>query len=213
MISASTPYSLASARIGAGQFAVVAAQAHDLEAHLVARDAGGGVHMGGVAEEEDALAGQIGAVDRCATTRAGAGGFRRPSAATPAICGHFGDEIAGGADADRHGLGVGLAAARAPCQRAAASAVSGYSSTLKCAAPRRAMSAGVAPIGAHDVHVDAHLGQQAGRSPSMSSRWRKPRRGGADQVAGDPRGPLHRARPVRATIWKKVSSAPKFSLR
>jgi hypothetical protein len=67
--------------------------------------------MGGVAEEEHALAGQIGAVDRGDHQ-----GRRRRLSSRSRLhtgdLGHLGDEIAGGADADRHGLGVGLAQVR-----------------------------------------------------------------------------------------------------
>ena len=46
------------------KFAVVAPETNNLETHLVAGDAGGGLHMGRVAKEEHALAGEISAVDR-----------------------------------------------------------------------------------------------------------------------------------------------------
>jgi hypothetical protein len=44
---------------GPRELAVVAAKTHDLEPHLVPGDARGGFHMGGVPEQEDALAGEI----------------------------------------------------------------------------------------------------------------------------------------------------------
>ena len=44
--------------------AAVAAQAHHLKAQLLAGDAGGGHRMGGIAEDEHPLAGEIGRVDR-----------------------------------------------------------------------------------------------------------------------------------------------------
>jgi hypothetical protein len=83
VISGSTPYSLP-ARGWPGEFAVVAAQAHHLEAHLVARDAGSGHHMGGVAEQEHALAGQVGAVDDADHQGMAQAGFRGPFSAVDA---------------------------------------------------------------------------------------------------------------------------------
>ena len=55
----------------AGEFAIVAAEPDDFEAELVARDAGGGDGVGRVAEDEDALAGQIGRVRPSGSTTAG----------------------------------------------------------------------------------------------------------------------------------------------
>jgi hypothetical protein len=48
----------------AGELAAVAAKAADLEAQLVIGDPGRGDRVGGIAEDEDPLAGQIGGIDR-----------------------------------------------------------------------------------------------------------------------------------------------------
>ena len=53
----------------AGEFAVEAAEAADGEAEFVRGNAGGGGGMGRIAEDEDTLAGEVGAVDRPAPPR------------------------------------------------------------------------------------------------------------------------------------------------
>ena len=63
---------------------------------------------------------------------------------------------------------------------------------MKCAAPRRAMSAGVAPMGAVDVHLDAEVGQQP-RDLGHVVAVAEAERGGAEEVAGHARGALHGA--------------------
>ncbi len=57
----------AASRLGAnltGEFAGVAAEAADLEAEFFACDPGGGDGVGGVTEDEDALGGEVGRIDR-----------------------------------------------------------------------------------------------------------------------------------------------------
>ena len=92
----------------AGKFAAVSAQAHHLKTHLLAGDAGGGHHVGGVAKNIDPLAGQVGRIDRLGVP-VGVGVAR-------VLCGlgqageraDFGDEVACGVAAQGHGLGVRL---------------------------------------------------------------------------------------------------------
>ena len=86
----------------------VAAQADHLEAQLLGGDAGRGDGVGRVAEDEDALAGEVGAVDaaRVPGQPRIARGVRRRQAGQRR---HLGQEVARGADADRHGGGVRLA--------------------------------------------------------------------------------------------------------
>ena len=93
----------------AAELAAVAAEADHVEAQLVAGDPGGGHGVGGVAEHEDAFAGQIGAVDRARVPRQPAVVLhQRGQAREP---GHFFEESLGRADADRDRLGRGLAEA------------------------------------------------------------------------------------------------------
>ena len=90
----------------AGELAVVAAKPADLEAHLVAGDPGGGLHMGGVAEDEHALAREVGRIDRPRIPRQPqARGIGRARHAGQGA--DFGDEVMRGADADRHDLRPG----------------------------------------------------------------------------------------------------------
>ncbi len=96
----------------AGELSAVAAQAHHLEAQLPCRDPGGGDGVGGVAEHEHALAGEVGGVHRArvpgqvgVALRVG-GGPRRVEAGEAR---HLGDELAGGAHADRDRAGLRLA--------------------------------------------------------------------------------------------------------
>ncbi len=98
----------------AGELAGVGADRHDGEAELLLGDAGRGERVGGVAEHEDALAGEIGRVDRARVPGQarlvggeeclGLGRDLRRRAKP----GHLCDEVARGADADRHDLGGGL---------------------------------------------------------------------------------------------------------
>ena len=92
----------------AGKFAAVAAQAHHLKAHLLAGDAGRGHHMRGVAKNVDALAGQVGRVDRLGVPRRMRvfGVLARHRQARQGA--DFGDEVARGVAAQGHGLGVRL---------------------------------------------------------------------------------------------------------
>jgi hypothetical protein len=97
----------------------------DLEAEFLAGDAGRRDGMGRVAEDEDALAGQIGSSRPSASTRAGARlGPRARARVDAGEFRHLADEVAGRADADRHGLGARLPKVRSS-QRAAVSAISG----------------------------------------------------------------------------------------
>ena len=101
------PVVLGAGAHGAGEFAVVAAEADDLEADLVAGDAGGGHGVGGVAEDEDTLAGEVGAVDGGRPPGLAEVGFVDLRADVGQL-GDLGDEFAGGLGADGDGFGPGL---------------------------------------------------------------------------------------------------------
>ena len=82
---------------GAGELAVVAAEADDLEADLVAGDAGGGHGVGGVAEDEDALVGEVGASRRSGDHQGRRRSVSSTCGADAGEGGDFGEELAGGA--------------------------------------------------------------------------------------------------------------------
>ncbi len=92
-----------------GEFAGIGADGDDGETELVAGDAGGGQRVGGVAEDEDALAGQVGRIDgaRIPGQARVLGGEQNGGVLAGLLAaerGDLGHEVAGGADADRHGL-------------------------------------------------------------------------------------------------------------
>ena len=88
----------------AGELAAVGAEPDDGEAELLGCDARGGDGMGGVAEDKDALAGQIGRIDRARIPgQPRLGRAQHGAGSMPASCRDFGDEFARRADADRHG--------------------------------------------------------------------------------------------------------------
>ena len=88
----------------AGEFAVVAAEPDDLEAHLLGRDARGGDGVGRVAEDEHPLGGQIGRVDRARIPRQARGvGGDDGFDIEPGDRADFADEVDRRAIAHRHG--------------------------------------------------------------------------------------------------------------
>ena len=93
----------------AGEFAAVGAEADDGETELLRRDAGGGDGVGRVAEDEHALAGEIGGIDRARVPgkARSLGSEQRAGIDAGERC-DLGDEVARRADADRHGLDAGL---------------------------------------------------------------------------------------------------------
>ena len=114
-----------------------------------AGDPRGGDGVGGVAEDEHALAGQIGRVDRArvpgqprrVARRAPAPDRRRRARATSAMKSRVAPTPIGTV--------VVIGWPKFRCSHCAAwPAISGYSTTLKSASPSRARSAGVAPSGA-----------------------------------------------------------------
>ncbi len=127
------------------------------------------------------------------STRASAGGLRRDTAPHPASPATSATKSRVAPTPIGTVLVKGWPSSRS-IQRAAASPVSGYISTLKCAAPMRAMSDGVRAHRRDDVDARCPGPRAAPVTSVMSSRWRKPERGGADQVGGDLRGAVHRAR-------------------
>ena len=94
----------------AGEFARIGAEPHDLEAQLRLRDARGGDGVAGVAENEDALAREIGRIHRARIPGQTRGLFRQQRRGVDAgDFRHFRDELPRGADADGDHLGEGLA--------------------------------------------------------------------------------------------------------
>ena len=90
----------------AAEFAAVGAKPDHLEAELVRGDPCGGDGVGRIAEDEDALAGKVGRIDRARIPRQPC---RRPASVAVGIDARklcdFRDEFAGRRDADRNGLG------------------------------------------------------------------------------------------------------------
>ncbi len=183
-------------RLGGGahrarHLAVVAAQADDLEPHLLGRDPGRRDGMAAVAEDEYPLAGQVGAVDAGRIPRQpeprGIEPRRHPG--QPRDLGH---EVARRADADRHDPGVGLA--QRPLHPAAGGLAGfGIHQHVEMRRAEAGDVLGAGAIGRDDVHADAHLVQQRGDLGDVVA-VPEPQRGGADQVGGGPGGTLHRLR-------------------
>ena len=94
----------------AGEFARIGAQADNVEPQLFRCDACRGDRMGGIAEDESTLAGEVGRVDRARIPRKpGIGPTQQQCRINADERGDLGDEVACGADADRHGAKHGLA--------------------------------------------------------------------------------------------------------
>ena len=92
-----------------GEFTGIAAEAADLETQFFARDPRGGDRVGRIAEDEDALGGEVGRIDRSAPPREPGRGVAE---GRRGICtcqlGDVGDEGASGSHADRDGPHRGL---------------------------------------------------------------------------------------------------------
>ena len=182
------PEGLCGGAQGTGLFAVVAAHAAHLEADLVAGDFRGGNDMGGIAEQEHALAGQIGRIDRGRPP--GLAQTRLVRAQRRARQGrHFGDEGAGGGNADRDGFGEGLSEGRlaVPCGGFGGFGIEQH---VEMRGPHPGDVGGARPHWGGHVHVDAHLLQQRRNLGQIiavaKAQCRRPQ-----DVATDPRRARH----------------------
>ena len=169
----------------AREFAAVGAQAHDGEAQLGGGHAGSGHGMAGVAEHEDPLVGQVGRIDR-AGIPGGAGTEvfqfgQQGRGVDTGQRGHFGDEVARGAHADRHHLGVRLAVVAAqPGGGGVGDLGVEHDVEIGLAQPGQVGHAGT--LRRADMDVDAQAGQQAGDLDHVVA-VAEAQRGGAQQVA------------------------------
>ena len=170
----------------AGELSRISPQADDREAEFLGGDARGGDGVGGVAEDEDALAGQVGRVDRTGIPgQPGLVRLQQRRGIDASQFGHFGNEVAGGADADRHEFGRCLAEiARQPgCGLHARFGI------------QHDIEAGVAETGevgrggterGNDVDGDAETAKQGGDFGDVVAMT-KTKRGRAEDVAACPR--------------------------
>jgi hypothetical protein len=91
------------------EFARIGTDPGDGESKLVRRDSCGGHHMRRIAEDEDALAGQVGRVDRARIPGHPGRGRERSESSIPASAATSAMKSRRRAHADRHGLRAGLA--------------------------------------------------------------------------------------------------------
>ena len=175
-----------------GQLAAVSTQAHHLKAQLLAGDAGGGDRVGGIAEDEHPLAGEVGGIHRARIPGEPRGplsktrGFARPCGALrlqPQHLFQFRQEGLGGGDADRHRFDGGHA--EAPLQPAAHGG--GHlriEADIGIGRGDPHQIGGPGPQRCGDGHIDAPFAQQPGDLAHVIAAA-EPEQGGADQV--DPR--------------------------
>ena len=90
------------------EFAAVGAHANDFKAHFFAGNPGGRDHMCGIAKQVNAFAGKVSRVHRLGVPAGTCGHFFSSRERHTGQAANFSNEVLGGFQAQRHGLGVRL---------------------------------------------------------------------------------------------------------
>ena len=167
----------------AGKFAVVTTEADNLETQFFAGHSCGSDGMGAVAKDEDALAGEIGRIDRARppahATLIKIGGHGQPRHGA-----HFADEFAGCEQADRHGF-HGLLTECALQPRTGLRRNLGIETDIEIRLADAGNVGRTGTHGRHQIHINAKIAEQAGDFSNIIA-VAEAERGRAQQVGAGP---------------------------